>query len=247
MLNSFLSIAYFAALPAMVAIGSIVFPAYLIIIYKDKYLEERNNGNLKKSRTQIFDRYKKKQFTLPNIGMIFKYPKDYLYLSYLEILTVACAVALIAEVFPRPNNNIGITDIFDILWFSGLWLVYFEYYSFRRILLYREYKKNTSQNEQEKPSSSYKNSGHKSKQNSYNDDDFAFKKEKFNDPEEGRFNDDRFESPRYRAKYEAMLKGYKEPTGDPSEQGKQFTFIRQADLGKQKGIKPWKPKDLDNT
>lgn len=102
------------------------------------------------------------------------------------------------------------------------------------------------------PSFSYKKqqnqeqqNANKSRSNSYNDDDFSFKKEKFNDPEEGRFNDDRFESPRYKAKYEAMLKGYKEPTGDPSEQGKQYTFIRQADLGKQKGIKPWKPKNLD--
>lgn len=225
--------------PLIFVLVTLITPLWIYTEYWSEYREERRNGNLTKSRQQIFNRYRNFEFTLPNFGMIKTYPKDYFFLAYLEILTIAV-------VFQVLYCFRGIPNFSDAFLFSGMWFLYFEFYCFRRILLYREYKKNpkyTSQNEQEKPNYNYKNSEQESKNSSNNDDEFAYRKEKFNDPDEGRFDDDRFATPRAKAKYESMWKGYKDRKGNASERGKQFTLIAQADEGKIKDIKPWTPKE----
>lgn len=224
--------------PLVFVLMTLIVPLWTYTEYWNEYREERRNGNLTKSRQQLFDRYKNMDITLPNVGMMKTYRKDYFFLAYLELLSIATIILVLNSLIGQSSPNFSKTFLY-----AGIWLVYFEFYSFRRILLYREYKKyppNSSNNEQEKPNFSYKNTGQESKQNSYKDDEFSYKKEKFED--DGREADSRFSTPRHKAKYKSMMKGANDPNANASEAGKMHTFIIQADQGKIKGIKPWKCK-----
>ena len=65
----------------MFVLGTLIVPLWIYTEYWNEYREEKRNGNLAKSRKQIFDRYKKMEFTLPNTGMLNDYRKDYFLLS----------------------------------------------------------------------------------------------------------------------------------------------------------------------
>lgn len=162
-----------------------------------------------------------------------------------QLATVQCMKAIDTGATKSINFYCGVVSNLDLvrydfsLWIvsqlsSNIWLLAVLFFGGLILFYWGE----DAPIEQENPSSSKNENSNTGNNNNdkKSDDGFGFNSDKFN---EGRFADDRFSTAKKKQTYTSADRAHQDPRTDPREAGKYLTYVRQADAGKVKGIKPY--------